>query len=230
MARALIGLVVVVGMAVPAFPKVLCPPGSFVIQTTGGSAMDGTVLELGRGRARLGDTCATVRARRFHRASGSWLSVVRARWRRCDGRPVALRAQWDFEAPYCTRLTGAVRTGGGRRTEFVADRVPACGNGIREGAELCDGQAGTFFAADCCTDDCRLKPDCPRLCDVWFACEPDEICGHICGFGGVCLERATTDCDGGPVCGCDGTTTYADRCVAYDAGTGVSSPGPCVGG
>lgn len=227
MARTIAVLLILLGTTVPVLGKALCPPGRFTIRTMEPSRFDGTELVLGEGRALLADSCATARAGQFHRATGNWLFRIRARWRRCDGRPLALHARWDFTTAYCTRLNGVIRSGGGRRTAFVADRVPECGNGLRETGELCDGSAGTFFAAQCCTAGCGLEPGCPRLCDRDFACGAEEICGYLCGFNGVCLERATVDCGSAPVCGCDLQTTYADRCAAYDAGSGVSAPRPC---
>jgi hypothetical protein len=158
-----------------------------------------------------------------------WLHVV-ARWNRCHGRAMVMRAKFDFTAEYCTRLAGVIRTGAGRRTRFVATRIPECGNELRETGEQCDGQDGTFFGMDCCAADCRVKPDCPLICEFrrGFRCESaDQICAYICGFGGVCSDRAAIDCGTAPVCDCSEQVTYADRCAAYDAGAGVAHEGAC---
>jgi len=139
-----------------------------------------------------------------------------------------MRAHFGATGPFCARLEGMLRLAGGRRVAFAAERIPACGNGIREAGEQCDGTDSAAWGS-CCTDDCTVKPGCPMQCDrTRFPCAgPDEICTYTCGFSGVCQSRARIACGGGPVCGCDGATTYADRCAAFADGTGVANPGAC---
>jgi hypothetical protein len=223
--RTLTVTILLLGIATPAAPKVLCPPGRYTLHTSGdtrAAAFDGLELVLGEGDATLAGTCAAVPARPFHRSSGSWLYRVRARWKRCQGRRLALHARFDLERLYCTRLEGALRLGRSRRVRFVADRIPECGNELRERGEQCDD--GT--ESPCCGLDCRVKPGCAVWCDRDFPCEAGQLCVHVCRFSGVCSPRNEIDC-GGPVCGCDEQTTYADRCAAYEAGTGPAYLGPC---
>jgi hypothetical protein len=138
-----------------------------------------------------------------------------------------VHARFDSSAPYCTRLTGTLRVGA-RRFAIVADREPACGNGLREAGEQCDGVDSAHFG-QCCTPDCTLQPGCPLQCDREgrFLCSADEICVHVCGQLGTCQLRSEVRCENGPVCGCDNTTTYPSHCAAFAAGTGVSLVGPC---
>jgi hypothetical protein len=163
----------------------------------------------------------------FHPSIGRWVNRVRARWRRCTRMPSAsFRARFVSESLFCTRLDGTLRLGG-RKFRVVADREPACGNGLRELGEQCDGldsdQRGT-----CCAADCTVKPGCLVNCDrAYFPCGAEDICVPSCWAPSVCWPRARLDCGGGAVCGCDAVTTYADRCAAFEAGIGVKHPGAC---
>jgi hypothetical protein len=227
---ALVAAVLLACLATPAGAKVVCPPGRFVLSSERNAPEPlaaGLPLELGMGRAALPGLCGEVTAGRFLRSGGYWLYRVRARWQRCTRvRPVSLRARFDTNAPYCTRLIGTLRLGG-RVFPVRADRVPACGNGLRESGEQCDGVDGAGFGT-CCTPDCTLKPGCPLQCDLdRFPCSAPDVCTYMCGFNGVCQPRDRLDCSGGPVCACDTVTTYPDRCAAFAAGTGVAHPGPC---
>lgn len=230
MTRALIAALLLVATGEPAGAKILCPPGDFVVRAVGGAPSplgDGVVLALGAGRAALDGVCPKARAGQFHRASGTWLGRVRARWTVCTRvADVRLRARFTMDAPYCTRLTGTLRMSG-RRFEVVADRVPACGNGLREPGEQCDGTDSAHFGA-CCTADCTVAPGCPVQCDARFPCGAQEICLTTCGFVGTCHPLSAVTCGGGPVCACDHVTTYPDSCAAYAAGTGVFRTGACT--
>jgi hypothetical protein len=216
-------------VSAPAFAKVICPPGEYVLRVDTASRMatlDGRRLHLGDGQLGIDDACRTNAVEGFHRRTGVWLLGVRGRWRRCDGRQLRLRARFDLHTAFCMRLVGTLRAGGGARSSFVAERVPACGNRLREPGEQCDaGPDG----GPCCRSDCRAESGCDVSCDARgeFPCDADRVCVHTCGGGGVCRLRDWIRCDEGPVCDCSGQTTYADRCAAYAAGTGVSREGPC---
>jgi hypothetical protein len=224
--------VILLGTVMPAAAKLICPPGRFTIDTSGASPrLDGSELVLGQGTVRLAETCRSASAGRYLARSDRWLLRVVARWKHCHGRTMVMRARFDpTDVAYCARLSGVIRSGSGRRTRFVASRIPECGNDLREPGEQCDGQDGTFFGMDCCAADCRVKPDCPVVCDLrrGFPCErAEQTCVTTCGFGGVCSDRAEVDCGTTPVCDCNHEVTYANRCAAYDAGAGVAQDGPC---
>ncbi|HXJ33951.1 MAG TPA: hypothetical protein VMS22_07895 [Candidatus Eisenbacteria bacterium] len=225
--RALAATLILLGMALPASAKIVCPSGRFTIKTSTPHALDAAELVLGKGRATISGTCGAVRAGQYLRGTGAWLLRVKARWNDCGGRPVTLKAQWDLQsAGSCRRLEGTLRTGG-RRVSFVADRIPECGNGVREGTEQCDGSDGSFLGLDCCDAECHVK-NCPVQCDTSeFPCPADEICTRTCGFSGYCRPRAEVDCSGPPVCGCDGQATYATQCAAWEAGDGFGHAGAC---
>jgi hypothetical protein len=217
--------------AAPAIAKFICSPGRFVLQIDRSAGMaipDGAALELGEGAVALSGVCPSVPGRRFHSPLNAWLYRVRAAWPRCgERRGITLRAHFDGSARYCTRLIGTLRDRRGRRAPFVAERVPACGNRLREPGEQCDGPESAGFGT-CCTADCTVKPGCAVQCDqADFPCDESEICTYTCGFSGLCQPRERVDCGSGPVCGCDGATTYPDRCAAFADGTGVAHPGPC---
>jgi hypothetical protein len=217
-------------MATPGIATYICPPGRFVLEvdrSSGTGMRDDTELELGRGSVELHGVCPPARGRPYLPGLNAWLHVA-ATWPHCRARRgLALRARIDTGAQYCTRLTGALRGRGGARARFVAERIPACGNNLRERGERCDGTDSTGFGT-CCTADCTVKPGCPVRCDqAYFPCTEPEVCTYQCGSGGVCQPRSAVDCGGGPVCGCDQATTYPDRCAAFAAGTGVSQVGAC---
>lgn len=226
---------IVVGTAMPVGAKLVCPPGRFAIVSLDGppgTALQGGELALGNGTARIAGACGAVRAKGFDRESRGWLLRVVARWRRCRGTPVAVRARFDLSANYCTRLEGFVRMGSHPRARFVAERIPECGNGLRERGEQCDGTAGCFlaFGRSCCRADCRLESGWPVTCDLGrgLPCEgEDEICVVNCSFGGICVPRAEVECGTTPVCDCNGQVTYANVCEAWDAGAGVANTGAC---
>lgn len=223
MRRASAAVLLLAGMAMPVSAKVVCPPGQFTLHTQV-AALDGGQLMLGEGDAAIADACGPVSAGDFHASTGRWLYHVRARWGQCHGRRLALRARFDGRAPWCTRLTGVLRVGRSRRVGFVADRIPVCGNALREAGEQCDEGHET----PCCGLDCQVKPNCLVACDLrHFPCDADQLCVHNCGVGGACRPRAEVDCGSGPVCDCNEQTTYPDRCAAYEAGTGAGYPGPC---
>ena len=230
--RALAAIVILLGTAMPAPAKLLCAPGRFVVDTAGAyPAVDGRELVLGNGTVSVPGMCQRAPGRRFDRESDYWLYRVKARLR-CETRSMTVRARWNLDDDrhaYCTRLEGVFRMGSRRRIPFVATRVVECGNRIREAGEQCDGQDGTFFGADCCGPDCRVKPGCALLCDVGrFPCEgPDQICVKDCSYGGVCRPRADVDCGTTPVCDCERKVTYANRCEAWDAGAGLNGEPPC---
>jgi len=237
MTRTLLVALAVLAMSVPASAKVLCPPGEFqIVPPEGGGDADGTVrgqaiadmtLVLDEGRAELEGLCARAPAGRFYQRLASWGHRVKTRFARCKGgRPVGLRARWDLEgAPWCTTLDGELRVGHGRRVAFRAVRVAACGNGLREIGEQCDD--GNTAGGDCCGADCRAEAGCVVACDADFPCADGEQCVSTCGNGAFCRALATRECGGGPVCGCDQNTEYADQCAAWDAGDGLSRRQPC---
>ena len=227
--RALAALLLVSCLSAPASAKILCPPGDFVLRAVRDPVPEplqsGLVLRLGDGRAALAGLCPAVGSVSFHEPTGSWLQA-RVRWPRCDRpRSAALRATFAFDAPPCTRIAGRLRLGP-KRYRVVADRVPVCGNRVRDPGEQCDGPDARF--GDCCDDACRALPDCPVRCDGHFACEAGEVCVVACRAGGLCEPRATLDCGTTPVCACDGTTTFPDRCAAVDAGAAIAYPGSCL--
>jgi hypothetical protein len=228
MRRSLTAILFVLGTQASVSAKLLCPPGRFVLhpQEPGRlAALDGVELTLGEGDAAVGSACGAVPSRDFHYESGQWLLHVRARWNRCIGRrALSLRSRFDFEAIACTRLSGRLRVGRGPSVRFVADRMPVCGNGIREQGEQCDGDD----ESGCCGSDCRVNPGCHAACDPrFFTCDAGERCTYTCVGGGYCWPREAIDCGAGPVCGCDLRTTYANRCVAWEAASGVAHEGPC---
>lgn len=213
----------------PASAKLICPPGRYTIQVeAAGSepALEGAEIVLGRGTVAVTGRCAPVAASRYLRVTGVWANTVRARWGRCDRRrPVKLKAAFRGDGPLCMELVGTIRIGRGRPIPLTADRVPECGNGLREPGEECDPQARV--ADPCCGADCRVGPGCPLACESWFPCPDDHICARNCILGAICKPRAGLDCGQGPVCACDGVTEYADACAAWEAGTGPLHPAPC---
>jgi hypothetical protein len=222
------GVLLMVGSVSPAFGKALCPSGEFTVIAPG-AALDGETLVLGQGSVEVAGRCGPVRGGVYRSMNGRgwWLALVRAQWRKCDGRRLKLRAEWDFSERYCSRLSGKLRVGARQRIAFVADRVSVCGNGLREPGEQCDGDEGTLFNPACCMADCQLAPDCPTICDADFPCGADELCHQTCGWGGSCVPRSEVSCDDGPVCGCDLRTTFSSACAAYEAGTGIARKGAC---
>ena len=195
--------------------KLVCPPGRFTISTSGANVrLDGAELVLDRGRVILSGSCRSSSAWRYLPTTDRWLLHVVARWKRCHGPAIVMRARFDPTDPAsCTRLEGILRTASGRRSRFIAQRVPECGNELREPGEQCDRQDGSPFGRDCCGSDCRVKPGGPLVCDLrrGFPCEtPDQTCVTTCGSGGTCANRADVDCGASPVCDCSGEVTYAD--------------------
>ncbi len=233
MARALLLVALVAGLGTPASAKIICTPGQFRVRAVDAAnapapLRDGMMLELGAGRAALSGVCAAVRAASFHRGLGRW-TRVKARWTRCERlRPVALRARFDTgDGAYCRGFTGTLRLGG-RSFAVVGERVPACGNELREIGEQCDGTDSTGLGGECCAEDCTVKPGCAMHCDAErFPCAAHEICAYPCGGRGMCRPREDVACDFGPVCACDRATTFADVCAAFAAGTGVAYFGAC---
>ena len=217
-------------MAVSTSAKLVCSPGRFAMQSAN-ARFDGTDLVLGRGQVTMASTCASVRAGKYLSGMNRWLRV-NARWDRCHGRSMSMRARFDHTDPsFCGRIEGEVKTPSGRKTRFTATRIPECGNEIREPGEQCDGTDGTLFFGNCCNADCRVNSNCPVVCDFrrGFQCEgADEICVTTCSYGGTCAPRAKIPCEPGPVCDCSGEVTYASNCAAYEAGAGVSRDGACT--
>jgi hypothetical protein len=117
---------VLLGAALPAWGKLICPGGRFTVRTTA-AGLDGAELVLGSGAATLSGVCRAAPARRFLPGLRRWL-FVKARWPRCHGPGLTMRARFDYTATsYCRRLTGTLRVGG-RRVPFVAERIVECGN------------------------------------------------------------------------------------------------------
>ncbi len=226
MPRTLAAMLLLLGASAPVSAKLLCPPGRFMLHTQDARAakLDGRELVLGEGKAEIMAACRAVKASGYHRPSGRWFFRVRAKWQRCAGRSLALRARFDLEdSAYCTRLTGVVRLGNRQTIPVVADRIPECGNGLREVGEQCDDGVET----PCCGVDCRVKPGCPVACDRNFACADGEMCVYTCGQGGKCQPRSEVSCGVWPVCDCNEQAMYPNRCAAYEAGTGPLYAGPC---
>jgi len=185
---ALAALVLLAGPSTLAAAKVLCPPGDFVVRAVDDRAPErlrsGLRLRLGTGSVELPDLCPPVGSDGFHRPTGRW-TQVRARWRRCAGpRAVSVRARFALDAAPCTRLDGRLRLRG-RRFRVGADRVPVCGDGVRDAAEECDGVDVRY--GDCCDGECRALPGCPVRCDAHFPCASDADCVVTCRVGGVCV-------------------------------------------
>ena len=230
MRRALAASLFLACSSTPALAKYTCPPGTFIIQAVANAPeplRSGLTLELGAGEAALPGVCAPNSGRRYDDGNRIWINRVRVRWPECTPRRrMSLRANFFSDALYCTRLTGTLRLGR-RRFAVVADRVPSCGNGLREPGEQCDGYDGVAFLG-CCSTDCRANPGCAVQCDRdHFPCVAEDVCFYECGARGVCRPRAEVDCGNGPVCACDRRTTYRDRCAAYDDGKGVAFAGSC---
>ncbi len=160
----LLAAALVLGLAVSASAKAVCPPGRFTMQSAD-ARFDGTELVLGRGKVTMASACTSVRAGRYLPGMNRWLHV-NARWNRCHGRSMIMRARFDLTDPsLCGRIDGHLKTRSGRKIAFTATRIPECGNEIREPGEQCDGSDGSQFALDCCNADCRVKPECRVVCD-----------------------------------------------------------------
>jgi hypothetical protein len=82
-------------------------------------------------------------------------------------------------------------------------------------ADDCDCAASAAIAAglDGCQDDCPT-------CTIRGSCGAGA-CSFQCELPTLCVAAVPE-----AVCGCNGTT-YADRCAAAEAGTGVERPGDC---
>ena len=63
----LLAAALVLGLAVSASAKIVCPPGRFTMQSAD-ARFDGTELVLGRGQVMLASGCASVRAGKYCRA------------------------------------------------------------------------------------------------------------------------------------------------------------------
>src|SRR6185295_11680176 len=116
------------------------------------------------------DNCPLVRARTRNSRKGM---SVKAIWPDCAGG-VRLKARVERG---CWRMRGFVKTAGVRHP-FTAYRTPACGNGIREGDEQCDG-------GPCCDRSCRPLEGCSQPCGS----------NHDCPRGAAC-EKRPGDCNG----------------------------------
>ncbi len=128
-------------------PRPPCPRARFVVDT--GSALPGAV-ELYDGTLAVGATCPPVDAQVVRQQRSG--TTVRAAWKACgELNRLHLRGRIDAS---CRTLRGVVQAGS-RREHFRAHRVPACGDGRREGRETCDD--GNTLDGDCCTATCQRE-------------------------------------------------------------------------
>lgn len=138
------------------------------------------------------------------------------------------------------------------------DLPPVCGNGVKEGSELCDD--GNKVNGDGCENDCtwscKPPPDGdPKKCDDGNPCNGTEVCGadHKCGTGtpladgaacgtgkvckaGTCIDAvcgdgvtsAPEECDDGNTTSGDGCDGCKFSCVSTDAARNCKSADACV--
>lgn len=82
-----------------------------------------------------------------------------------------------------------------------------CGDGVTEGAELCDdGPANGSFACGCQLD-CRFAPDTTPCDDLLFCTDSDR-----CDGGGLCTPGSVRDCADADPCTEDRCDEALDDC------------------
>src|SRR5262245_46257638 len=121
----------IVASGVASAKLLVCPPGRFTMRDGSGR----TVLHLSSdGMVAIEERCPAAPAEGRFVGLG-WHGRFSVRWRACEGAPgaVRLRARVDD----CGRLSGVMRTRGGGRKRFAADRVPVCGDGLVSPGEDC---------------------------------------------------------------------------------------------
>ncbi|MBK7402047.1 MAG: DUF4215 domain-containing protein [Myxococcales bacterium] len=158
-----------------------------------------------------------------------------------------------------TEVATDTDTGTPSETGDDGDLPPVCGNGAKEGTELCDdgNKANGDGCENDCTWSCKPPPDGdPAKCDDGNACNGTEVCGadhkcapgkpladgDACGTGKVCkggtcidsvcgdsVKTAPEECDDGNTTNGDGCDSCKFSCVAADAARNCKSADACIG-
>ncbi len=130
--------------------------------------------------------------------------------------------------------TGVVDDSGSGGSSESSGGIPACGNGVVEGDEQCDGAGETADCnADCTTASCGdsvVNTSAGEVCDEGgktATCNAD-CTSAACGDGIINMESGETCDDGGESPGCDADCTFAecgDGVLNMNAGEGCDDGG-----